>query len=130
MDKKNRRFLGKSSSFRGSSSRDKKDDHKWCFNYNKHVHFIDDCLELHEDKSKKGIYQKDKFKNKVKKSIMATWDELDKEEESDKDKEEANLALMTLSSSDIESNSDSGSNFEEEDKVFFKLSRSYLITLT
>lgn len=59
---------------------------------------------------------------------MATWDELDNEKDSEKDKEEDNLALTTLTSSEVESNSYSGSECKEEDEVFYKLSRSDLIT--
>lgn len=77
-----------------------KDYHKGCFNYKKPGHFIVDCPEMQKDKSKKGSYQKDNFKNKTKKSLMATWDEFDNEEEFDKDYEEANLALMALTSLD------------------------------
>lgn len=75
--KKNKRFYGKTSVFRGSSSKEKKDDQKGCFNYKKHGHFIADCPEVQKNKSKKGSYQKDSFRNKFKKSLMATWDELD-----------------------------------------------------
>lgn len=59
---------------------------------------------------------------------METWDELDNEENSDKDEEQTNIALMDLTSLETKSNSDSGSEFEEDDEVFSKLSRSYLIT--
>ena len=89
-------------------------------------HLIVDCPELQKDKSKRGSYHKDIFRNKVKKSLMATWDKLDKEEESDE--EEANLAMMALTSSDTKSNSDPDSDCEE-DEVFSKLSHSNLITL-
>ncbi|KAI5411334.1 hypothetical protein KIW84_056432 [Lathyrus oleraceus] len=40
--KKNKRFFGRSSGFRGSSSREKKDDQKGCFNCKKPDHFIAD----------------------------------------------------------------------------------------
>ncbi|KAI5419969.1 hypothetical protein KIW84_043947 [Lathyrus oleraceus] len=40
-------------------------------------HFIGNCPGLQKDKSKKGSYHKDNFRNKVKKSFMATWNELD-----------------------------------------------------
>ncbi|KAI5389889.1 hypothetical protein KIW84_075267 [Lathyrus oleraceus] len=117
LDKKNKRFLGRINGFRGSRSKYKKDDQKECLNCKKPDHFIADCLELQKDKSNKGSHQKDNFINKVKKSLMATWDELEKEEEVDKDEEEANLSLMALTSSDIESYSDSSLDFEEEYEV-------------
>lgn len=34
--------------------------------------------------------------NTLKKSIMATWDEIDNEDETDKDEGEANLPLMAM----------------------------------
>lgn len=42
------------------------------------------------------------------KSLMATWDQLDKEEEYYKDEKEANLALMALTSSYAKSDLGSG----------------------
>ncbi|KAI5410339.1 hypothetical protein KIW84_055729 [Lathyrus oleraceus] len=80
-------------------------------------HFIDDCPEVEKDKSKKRRYQKENFINKFKKSFMATWDELDNEEDANKDEEQANLGLMALTSSETESESDFGFESEEEDKV-------------
>ena len=58
---------------------------------------------------------------------MEAWDALEKEYDSEKDKEQVDLALMALTYSEAESDSDYGSE-SEEDKVFFKLSRSNLIT--
>lgn len=55
---------------------------------------------------------------------MATWDELETEEEFDKDEEKANLALMALTSSNTKSYSNSGSDYEEKYEVFSKLSCS------
>ncbi|KAI5413829.1 hypothetical protein KIW84_058104 [Lathyrus oleraceus] len=76
-------------------------------------HLIVDYPELQKDKSKKGSYHKDFFRNKVKKSLMETWDKLDKEEESDE--EESNLDMMALTSSDTKSNSDADSDCEEDE---------------
>ncbi|KAI5415471.1 hypothetical protein KIW84_040776 [Lathyrus oleraceus] len=84
-------FIG----FRGSSSIEKKDDNKGCFNCKKSSHFIVDCPEVQKDKSKKGS-----FINKFNKILLATWDELGNEEDSKKDKEQANFALMDLTSSE------------------------------
>lgn len=116
MAKKNKIFSGRSSSFRGSSSKENKDDKKGCFNYKKHGHFIADSLELQKDKSTKESYQKNIFINKFKKSLMATWDELDKKDESENNEEKVNLALIALTFSDAESDSDS----EDEDRYFIK----------
>lgn len=126
---KNKRFSGRSNDFRGSSSIEKKDVQKGCFNCKKHGHFIVDCPEVQKDKSKKGSFKKDSFRNKFKKNLMTTWDELNKEEDSEKDEEQANLTLMALTSSEAESNSNSSSKSEEEDEVFSKISYFDLITL-
>lgn len=83
--KKNKRFSSRSSCFRGSSSRDKNDDQKGCFNCKKSGHFIVDCPELQKDKSKNGSFKKGNFRNRFKKSLMPTWDKLDNEEDSKKD---------------------------------------------
>lgn len=79
---------------------------------------------MQKDKSIKGSYQKDNFRNKFKKSLTETWDELENEKDSKKDEEQANLSLMALTSSEAESDSD----HDEEDGVFSKLSHSNLIT--
>lgn len=89
-------------------------------------HFTTDCPEVQRT-SKKGRFQRDSFRNNFKKSLMATCDEHDNEEDSEKDEEHADLALMALTSYGEESDSDSSSKSEEEDEVFSKLSRSYLI---
>lgn len=77
MAKKNKTFFSISSGFIGSRSRENKDDNNECFNCKKFGHFISDYLEVQKEKSNKGSYQKDSFRNKFKKSLMATWDELD-----------------------------------------------------
>ncbi|CAI8586211.1 unnamed protein product [Vicia faba] len=51
--KRNKRFFGRSSGFRGSSSRDKGDDQKSCFNCKKSGHFTDDCPGMQKDIRKK-----------------------------------------------------------------------------
>lgn len=53
-----------------------------------------------KERSKKGGLQKDSFRNKPKKSLMATWDEIDNEDETDKDEGESNLALKAMTHSD------------------------------
>lgn len=92
------RFSSKSNGFRGSSSKDKEDGQKICYNCNKLGHFRADCPYLQKDKSNKGSFQNDNFINKFKKSLMTTWGELGNEESSDKDEGKANLALIALTS--------------------------------
>lgn len=60
---------------------------------------------------------------------METCDELDYEKEDDKSKEDANLALVASTFSDSESEAGSNSNSEDTEEVFYKLFKSYLITL-
>ncbi|KAI5446395.1 hypothetical protein KIW84_014288 [Lathyrus oleraceus] len=64
------------------SSKDNIGNHKNYFNCKKPGHFIDDFLDLHKVISKKGGFQNDIFISKLKKSPMATWVELDNEDES------------------------------------------------
>ncbi|KAI5424658.1 hypothetical protein KIW84_030735 [Lathyrus oleraceus] len=80
----------------------KKDNQKGCFNYKKSDHFIVECLDLQKNKAKNGSLQKYSFKNRFKKSVMATWYELDNKEDSEKDEEQANLTMMALTSSEAE----------------------------
>jgi hypothetical protein len=83
----------KGSGYRSSGNKDKKDDSKSCFNCHKPGHFIADCPEL----STKGKGSKSTFKNKVKKSLLATWEDLDKLSDDEAEDAEANLALIANS---------------------------------
>ncbi|KAI5415510.1 hypothetical protein KIW84_040799 [Lathyrus oleraceus] len=94
LSSKNRRFSSKKYGFKGTSSIENKDDQKGCFNFQKPDHFIDGCLDLQKDKTKKKNFQKNNFRSKFNQSPMATWDEFDDKEEADKIKEEDNLALV------------------------------------
>ena len=68
--KKNKRFLSRSSSHKSSRI-----EEKGCFNCKRTGHFIDECPDLQKDKSKdkskKPIFKSNKFKKKIKKSLMA-----------------------------------------------------------
>ena len=80
MAKKNKKFLSRRSGYKGS----RKEDQKGCFNRKKPGHFID-CPDLQKDKLKDKS-KKSTFKlNKIKKSLMATLENLDSESESGKD---------------------------------------------
>lgn len=61
---------------------------------------------------------------------MATWDELDNEEEADKNKEEVDLALVASRFLYSESEVDFDSDSENANEVFSKLIRSDLILLS
>ena len=78
------KFLSK----RGGYKSSKKEDQKGCFNYKKPGHFIADCPDLQKekskDKSKKSSVNLRKFKKQIKKSLMATWKDLDSESASEK----------------------------------------------
>jgi len=125
--KKNKKFLSRRSSYKGS----RKEDHKGCFNSKKSGHFIDDCPDLQKDKSKekskKPTFKSSKFKKQIKQSLMATWEDLDSESESDKDDtdEDAKVAvgLVATVTSETEPESDS----EEENEAYSKIPREELI---
>jgi len=74
--KKNRKFLSK----RGAYKSFKKEDQKGCLNCKKLGHFIADCLDLQKekskDKTKKSSFNSRKFRKQIKKSLMATWEDL------------------------------------------------------
>ena len=82
--KKKQKFLSRSSSDK-SSRREK----KGYFNCKKTGHFIAECPDLQKDKtkdkSKKPIFKSNKFKKQIKKSLMATWEDLDNESESEEE---------------------------------------------
>ncbi|MCI15079.1 serine/threonine protein kinase SRPK1, partial [Trifolium medium] len=78
-------------------------------------HFIAGYPEFSsKDKEKKNNSKKENFKSKVKKSLMATWEDLDKMTDGEDD-EEANLALMATASSDESSESEAESNSDDSD---------------
>ena len=78
-------------------------------------HFIAECPDLQKekskDKSKKASFNTRKFRKQVKKSLMATWEDLDSEFGSEKEEteEEANVAvgLVATVTSEAEPDSDS-----------------------
>ncbi|MCI89294.1 hypothetical protein A2U01_0110582, partial [Trifolium medium] len=59
---------------------------------------------------------KENFKNKIKKSLMATWEDLDKLSDEEVEDEEANLALMASTKSEAESNSEPESDSKETEE--------------
>ena len=102
-----------------------KREEKGCFNCKKIGHFIAECPDLLKEISKKPIYKSNKFKKQIKKSLMATWEDLDNESESDKEdtEDEAKVAMDLVAteedkdeSSDVESCADS----ETETQVWLK----------
>ncbi|KAK2451204.1 hypothetical protein QL285_010275 [Trifolium repens] len=123
--KRSKKYAGKfgGSSKRISNVKDKKEDQSKCFKCNKPGHFIADCPENKSRPSRQSS-SKERYKSKVKKSFLATWEDLDKDSESEGD-EEANLALMATTSDRVDS--DEGSDSEDEEEVISKLSRTELI---
>jgi len=91
--RKNKKFLSRSSGYKGS----RKEDQKGCFNCKKPGHFIVNCPDLQKDKSKekskKLTLKSIKFKRQIKQSVMTTWKDLDSESGSDKNEagDETNL---------------------------------------
>jgi hypothetical protein len=115
--RKNRKFLSK----RGGYKSSKKEDQKGCFNCKKPGHFIADCPDLQKekskDKSKKSSFNTRKFRKQIKKSLMATWEDLDSESGSEKEEaeDEANVAvgLVAIETSEADLHSDS----EDENEI-------------
>ena len=95
--KKNKRFLSS-----GSSHKSSRKEEKGCFNCKKTGHFIAECPNLQKekskDKSKKPIFKSNNFKRQIKKSLMASWGDLDNESESDEEdaEDEANIAIALV----------------------------------
>jgi len=91
--RKNKKFLSRSSGYKGS----RKEDQKGCFNCKKPGHFIVNCPDLQKDKSKeksnKLTLKSNKFRRQIKQSLMTTWEDLDSESGFDKNEagDEANL---------------------------------------
>jgi len=125
--KKNRKFLSR----RGGYKSSKKEDQKGCFNCKKPGHFIADFLDLQKEKSKskskKPNFNSSKFRKQIKKSLMATWEDLDSESGSDKEEadDEANVVvgLVVTLTSEAEPESD----YEDENEVYSKISKEELI---
>ncbi|KAI5413796.1 hypothetical protein KIW84_058079 [Lathyrus oleraceus] len=117
MPRKNKRFYGKINGFRWSSSKDNTDDQKNYFNRKKLGHFRVDCSNLLKERSNKEGFQNDIFRNKLKTSLMTTWDELNNKDESNEHEGEVNLDLMTMTPSDTEYESTLDLDLDEEDEV-------------
>ncbi|XP_045797929.1 uncharacterized protein LOC123892146 [Trifolium pratense] len=113
--------------FRGNNSKTfaKKDDQKNCFKCKKTGHFIAECSEMSSrDNNKKGNSRREYYKNKLKKSLMATFENLSSEDEAE---EEANVALMASADSDIDSDDELEEVSEQKEEVISSLTRNQLI---
>jgi len=123
--RKNRKFLSKKGGYKSS----KKEDQKGCFNCKKTRHFIDECPDLQKekskDKSKKASLYTRKFRKQIKKSLMATWEDLDSESGSEKEEaeEEANVVvgLVAIVTSQAEPDSDS----EDENEICLRVKEKH-----
>jgi hypothetical protein len=126
LNRKFKKFSNRSSGSRSSGFKDKKENLNKCFNCKKSGHLIADCPEKSsKDRVKGKSISKERFKNKVKKSLMATWEDINDESEDDTE-EEANLALMaTASENNSDSESDEDSDVELE--VLSNLTHSELV---
>ena len=83
-----------------------------------------------KDKSKKPIFKSNKFKKQIKKSLMATWEDLDNESESNEEdaEDEAKIAMALVATDENESSdAESCTDFETETQVYSKLTRSELV---
>jgi len=119
--RKNRKLLSKKGGYKSS----KKEDHNGCFNCKKTGHFIVECPDLQKekskDKSKKSSFNTRKFRKQIKRSLMATWEDLDNESGSEKEEaeEEENVAmgLVAIVTSEAEPDPDS----EDENELYAKI---------
>jgi len=124
--KKNMKFLSKKGSYKSF----KKEDQKGCFNCKKPGHFIAECPDLQKekskDKSKKSSFNSRKFRKQIKKSLMATWEDLDSESGSKKEKaeDETNVAVGLVATLTSEAEPDSDS--EDENEVYSKIPKEEL----
>jgi hypothetical protein len=125
--KRNKKYAGRfsSSSKRSSATKDKKEEQSKCFQCNKPGHFIADCPD-NKSKSNKKSSSKEKYKNKVKKNFLATWEDIDKDSDSNED-DEANMALMATASDKDDSEHEADSDSENEEEVIAKLSKAKLV---
>ena len=111
-------------------------EEKGCFNCKKTEHFIAECPDLQKDKtkdkSKKPIFKSNKFKKQIKKSLMATWEDLDNESESEEEEaeDEAKIAIAlvaTVENENESSDAESCTDSETVTQVYSKLTRSELV---
>ncbi|KAK2389934.1 serine/threonine-protein kinase rio1 [Trifolium repens] len=114
--KRSKKYAGKfgGSSKKVGATKEKKEEQNKCFKCNKPGHFIVDCPE-NQSRSSKRTSSKEKYKSKLKKGFLATWEDLDKDLDSDGD-EEANLALMATTSDKENSEHEADSDSEDEDE--------------
>jgi len=127
MEKKNIKFLSKRCGYKSFE----KEDQKGCFNCKKTGHFIAHCPDLQKekskDKSKKASFNTRKFRKKIKKSLMATWEDLDSESGSEMEEaeEEANVVVGLVATVTSEAEPDSDS--VDENEVYAKIPKEELI---
>jgi len=121
--RKNMKFLSKKGGYKSS----KKEDQKGFFNCKKPEHFIVECPDLQKekskDKSKKSSFNSRKFRKQIKKSLMATWEDLDSESKSEKEEaeDEANVVVGLVATLTLEAEPNSDS--EDENEVYSKIPR-------
>jgi len=127
--KKNKKFLSKKGGYKSF----KKEDQKRCFNCKKSGHFIAECpdlqKEMSKDKSKKSSFNSRKFRKQIKKSLMATCEDLDSESGSEKEEaeDEANVVVGLVATLTSEAEPDSDS--EDEMRYTLKFPERNLFSL-
>jgi len=125
--KKNKKFLSKKGGYKSF----KKEDQKRCFNCKKSGHFIAKCPDLQKekskDKSKKSSFNSRKFRKQIKKSLMATWEDLDCESgyEKEEAEDEANVVVGLVAT--LTSKAEPDSDSEDENEVYSKIPSEELI---
>jgi len=125
--RKNRKFLSKRGGYKSSKKKIRRD----ASTVKKPGHFIADCTDLQKekskDKSKKSSFNSRKFRKQIKKSLMATWDDLDSDSGSEKEeaRNEANVAVGLVATMTSEADPDSDS--EDENEVYSKIPKKELV---
>ena len=129
--KKNKKFLSRNSSHKSSRR-----EEKGCFNCKKTGHFIAECPDLPKDKtkhkSKKPIFKSNKFKKQIKKSLMASWEDLDNESESEEEEaeDEAKIAMAlvaTIKNENESSDAESYTDSETKTQVYSSLGKTHFL---
>ncbi|MCI38142.1 serine/threonine protein kinase SRPK1, partial [Trifolium medium] len=112
----------------GSRNSGKKEEQKNCFHCKNPGHFIADCPEMSsKDKNKRNTSKKESYKTRIKRSLMATCEDINKLSYDDTEEEEANLTLMASADSDIDSDPEPETYSEETEEVFSNYTKEQLL---
>ena len=116
---------------KGGYKSSKKEDQKGCFNCKKPGHFIADYPGLQKgkskDKSKKSCFNSRKFRKQIKKSLMATWEDLDSESGAEKEEARDEINVVVGLVATLTSKAEPDSDLEDENEVYSKIPKEELV---